>query len=225
MNKKNAIIIGLLVVSVMGLARAYPALDSGNLYVCYDFGTGTQCTVWFNSTGFFNTPTVNTTDIYIAGDVVCTDCIEDADVSNTLTASDLVSGSSVVSDSEVDDDLTIDGGAINLGTNVFSGKLYPNNLTACGDTEILKMSGSDWICASDATGSGGNTTEQVQDAAWDVLTGTQDGITVTYQDATNDVDFEVGGAKNITISGGVIKGTKGYMNITDGGAMIFCIGC
>jgi hypothetical protein len=37
------------------------------------------------------------------------------------------------------------------------------------------------------------TTEEIQDAAWNVLTGTQTGITVTYQDATNDVDFVVGG--------------------------------
>jgi hypothetical protein len=37
------------------------------------------------------------------------------------------------------------------------------------------------------------TTEEIQDDAWNVLTGTQTGITVTYQDATNDVDFVVGG--------------------------------
>ena len=35
------------------------------------------------------------------------------------------------------------------------------------------------------------TEEQVQDFAWDVLTGTQTLITVTYQDGTNDVDFVV----------------------------------
>ena len=36
------------------------------------------------------------------------------------------------------------------------------------------------------------TTEEIQDAAWSAVSGgTQDGITVTYQDGTNDVDFEV----------------------------------
>lgn len=35
------------------------------------------------------------------------------------------------------------------------------------------------------------TQEEVQDYAWNVLGGTQTGITVTYQDATNDVDFVV----------------------------------
>lgn len=37
------------------------------------------------------------------------------------------------------------------------------------------------------------TNEQVQDFAWSVLGGTQTGITVTYQDGTDDVDFVVGG--------------------------------
>lgn len=35
------------------------------------------------------------------------------------------------------------------------------------------------------------TEEQVQDFAWNVLGGTQTGITVTYEDGTNDVDFVV----------------------------------
>ena len=35
------------------------------------------------------------------------------------------------------------------------------------------------------------TQEQVQDFAWNVLGGTQTGITVTYEDGTNDVDFVV----------------------------------
>ena len=35
------------------------------------------------------------------------------------------------------------------------------------------------------------TTEEIQDAAWSVLGGTQTLITVTYQDSTNDVDFVV----------------------------------
>jgi len=37
----------------------------------------------------------------------------------------------------------------------------------------------------------GSTTETIQDAAWDVLTGVQTLITVTYDDANNEVDFVV----------------------------------
>ena len=37
----------------------------------------------------------------------------------------------------------------------------------------------------------GNTTEEIQDSAWDVTGGTQTLITVTYQDNTDDVDFVV----------------------------------
>lgn len=44
---------------------------------------------------------------------------------------------------------------------------------------------------------GGNTTEEIQDAAWSVLTGTQTGITVTYQDASDNVDFVVTNAEQI----------------------------
>ena len=37
----------------------------------------------------------------------------------------------------------------------------------------------------------GDSTETNQDDAWAVVSGTQSGIDVTYQDATNDVDFVV----------------------------------
>lgn len=39
--------------------------------------------------------------------------------------------------------------------------------------------------------SGGNSTEQIQDAVWDSGIGTTTRITVTYQDGSNDVDFVV----------------------------------
>jgi len=95
-----------------------------------------------NSSSFYTTSgawqTANSTanivsynGTYGASDLSCTDCISgaeiselsDADVSDTLTASDLVTGSSVVSDTEVDDDITIsssgsvDSQAVSLTVN------------------------------------------------------------------------------------------------------------
>jgi hypothetical protein len=52
-----------------------------------------------------------------ANDVSCSDCVADSEVSNTLTASDLVAGSSVVSDSEVNNNLTLTGATINDSVN------------------------------------------------------------------------------------------------------------
>ena len=71
----------------------------------------------FNSSADI-TAVVNITDSYwdiITKDLFCTDCLTgteiaeltDADISDTLTSSNLIAGSSVVDDSEVDDDITI----------------------------------------------------------------------------------------------------------------------
>ena len=54
--------------------------------------------------------------------------------------------------------------------------------------------GTQLVCDTDPDSLGaGNTTEEIQDAAWgeSVLGGTQTHITVTYQDGTDDVDFVV----------------------------------
>ena len=108
---------------------------------------------------------LNVSTAVTAYDLTCTDCIggteiaelADADISNTLTCSDLVSGSSVVSDTEVDNDLTISGGSISSSSfdwfgMDFSNTMHYGNITACSDTQILKMSGASWTCASDDTG-------------------------------------------------------------------------
>lgn len=51
----------------------------------------------------------------------------------------------------------------------------------------------------EANATADQTTEEIQDAAWSaVATGTQTGITVTYQDTTNDVDFVV---SDLTVAG------------------------
>ena len=69
--------------------------------------------------------------------------------------------------------------------NSTTGKLIQNSGVTIDD--------SDNIAANNLSGTntGDQTTEEIQDAAWDVLTGTQTLITVTYQDGTNDVDFVV----------------------------------
>jgi len=46
------------------------------------------------------------------------------------------------------------------------------------------------------------TEEQVQDFAWNVLGGTQTGITVTYEDGTNDVDFVLDDQTFATVAAG-----------------------
>lgn len=208
MDKKTAVIIGLLIVAMMGAVRAYPALDSGNLYVCYDFGTGSTCMVWFNSTGFLNAPTLNATDLHLGGSVVCADCIGDEDVSNTLTASDLVATSEVVSEAEVADDLFIDQGEINLSSTIISGKLGYDNITPCADTQILKISGSNWACAADATGAGG--VDAYVNETGDLMTG--------HLNMTQGADIYLAPASEIRSNT-----TGSYINITETGALVFYI--
>lgn len=58
------------------------------------------------------------------------------------------------------------------------------------------------------------TKEQIQDDAWDVLGGTQTGITVTYQDSTNDVDFIVGGLTTAEFASGNISQWTNDANYT-----------
>ena len=73
----------------------------------------------------------------------------DAEVSDTLTASDLVAGSSVVSNAEVDNDLTISGGVIDGtiigGTTAAAGTF--TNLTATASSTISRL----WVSASATT--------------------------------------------------------------------------
>lgn len=127
-----------------------------------------------------------TGNLQIGGDVFCSDCIGDADVSNTLTCSDLVAASEVVADSEVANDLVIDGGTINLTTCSYTGTLGIDNLSACADTEIIKYNSTSaaWECESDDAGVSGNSTEEMQDAVLNALSG-DEGITYAYNDAIN----------------------------------------
>lgn len=60
----------------------------------------------------------------------------------------------------------------------------------------------------EANATADQTTEEIQDAAWSVLTGTQTGITVTYQDGTDDVDF--------VVSDTTVAGDTGSTGITPG---------
>ncbi len=80
-----------------------------------------------------------------------------------------------------------DGGAIGGTIKTTSGNI---TIEPAGDWVIvngsLEVTGSCVNC-----GSGGSTTEEIQDASWDVLTGTQTHITVTYQDASDEVEFVV----------------------------------
>ena len=81
--------------------------------------------------------------------LTCTDCITDTNVSDTLTASDLVAGSSVVSNTEVDNDLTISGGVIDNsiigGTTAAAGTF--TNLTITASSTINRL----WVGLNGAT--------------------------------------------------------------------------
>lgn len=100
--------------------------------------------------------TINVSAAYYqitVADLSCTNCIgateiaelADADISNTLTCSDLVAGSSVVADAEVDDDITIDAGTIVLNTNTYTGTLGGGNITAdsLSGTQIAELADAD----------------------------------------------------------------------------------
>jgi len=157
MKKKNLMTIGFL-LAVFGITLAQlvgAGMPQGGHLKIFNITTG-KLVGWWDREGTLNTTDLEVSDdVTISGEIICTDCIGDSDVSNTLTASNLIAGSSVVSDAEVDDTITIDGGTINLGTNTYSGLMGVNNLTKCADTQILKMSGSSWACAADATGGDG----------------------------------------------------------------------
>lgn len=76
-------------------------------------------------------------------------------------------------------------------------------------TDGSKLDGIETAATADQT------TEEIQDAAWDVTGGTQTGITVTYQDSTNDVDFIVGDVESLTTSL-----TTGSVPFSDGSTLV-----
>lgn len=66
---------------------------------------------------------------------------------------------------------------------------HDNYPAACSAGQFISALGDTSTCGTPLDSQ--LTEEQVQDFAWNVLTGTQERITVTYQDATNTVDFVV----------------------------------
>jgi hypothetical protein len=131
----------------------------------------------------------------------------DDEVSDTLTASDLQAGSEVVADSEVVDTITIDGGTINLGSNTYSSTLGYDNLTKCSDTEILKVSGANWVCAADDDSGGADTDTNASSACSGTTTyldgeGNCDDVAPVYADIAGDIFTGVlnMSATNLTLS-------------------------
>lgn len=74
-------------------------------------------------------------------------------------------------------------------------------------------------------GGAGNTTEEMQDAVMDAIdAGTQTRITVTYQDATNDMDFVVDNMVEFNTTSemrAAINNTPGTFNITVNNSVYF----
>jgi hypothetical protein len=87
----------------------------------------------------------------------------------------------------IDNDVVTNAKLANVATNTIKGRIT----AATGDPEDLTATQVRTILNVEDGATADQTTEEIQDAAWDVLTGTQTLITVTYQDGTNDVDFVV----------------------------------
>lgn len=98
-----------------------------------------------------------------------------------------------------------------IGTDVQAYSSVLANTTASFLTaDETKLDGIETSATADQT------EEEIQDFSWNVLTGTQTGITVTYQDGTDDVDFVVGGLTTTEFSSANISqwtNNSGY--ITD----------
>lgn len=93
---------------------------------------------------------------------------------------------------EVDSDTTYTAGGTLLD---LTGETFSLNEGTLTDTKYCTYeSGTGIVCDSEggSGGEGGNTTEEIQDAVYNnVLSGTQTFITVTYDDANDEVDYVV----------------------------------
>jgi len=127
-----------------------------NPFVAAGFiATSTTASSTFLNVSMLNATSTNatSTSLYVSGDAVlaggltltCTSCITNTNVSDTLTASDLVAGSSVVSNAEVDDDLTISSGTIDntpIGASVANTAIFTLATTTSATTTNLNISGT-----------------------------------------------------------------------------------
>ncbi|MFW6377291.1 MAG: hypothetical protein ACOCZ5_01470, partial [bacterium] len=74
------------------------------------------------------------------------------------------------------------------------------DIPVCSGTDKLTYDGTTLTCEEDRNTNTQLSEEQVQDFAWNVLGGTQDGITVTYNDASNTVDFVVDPTATVSLN-------------------------
>jgi hypothetical protein len=63
--------------------------------------------------------------------------------------------------------------------------LYYNNLTKCADGQILKMSGTDWVCGSDNTGGAGGEPVNITTQFAGDVSGTYNAIVIDWTDMDN----------------------------------------
>jgi len=76
----------------------------------------------------------------------------------------------------------------------FRSDVYLENLSATSETDILVVDSSGKVSTNSSAGGGASLTqEQVEDFAGSMIAtgGTKTGISITYQDGTGDMDFEV----------------------------------
>jgi hypothetical protein len=115
---------------------------------------------------------------------------------NEITSSDVVCVKDEDTTYLAGDYLNLDGITFSVDTNDLENNiniLYQNitNLPTCSGDDKLTFNGTHLICDDDKNTNTQLSTNQVQDYAWDVLTGLQDGISVYYNSTTNKVDFTV----------------------------------
>jgi len=118
-----------------------------------------------------------------------------------ITDSGALAALATVGTAQIDNNSVTLAKLADMATASFVGR----NTAATGDPEILSAVTARSILNVENGATADQTTEEIQDAAWAaVSTGAQTGITVTYQDATNDVDFVVTNAAAI----GNLSGTN-----------------
>lgn len=201
-------------------------LDAGNIsgnISCTDIWNGTDTDFCTDAAG---TDTYNTTEEMqdavgaMAGMGLSYD---DANANLTFDCSSvLIAANDHLSCSgeaiKVDDDFVLNTGDIVANYLNVSGPMNSTaNVTAdyfLGKVSCQSIYGSpdSDFCTDADSGGSGNTTEEMQDAAWSVLGGVQAGMSVAYDDAANAVKFSSAGNTTAQIWSVVDNSTFVYRN-------------
>ncbi|PCI31131.1 hypothetical protein COB52_00275, partial [Candidatus Kaiserbacteria bacterium] len=129
------------------------------------------------------------TNFLQTGDALAGDDITDGSIDQSEIADDILDFVDLSDALTVDADTTIDS---TTNTITFNGGLLIASSTPATTTAALYNTGGTLYWNGSTIGTT-LTEEEVEDFVGGMLGGTETGITVTYQDGTNDIDFEVNG--------------------------------